>query len=124
MMNESSSVQVRTYAFSQHKPVIVLTHASDMSISKPPVQVMLGAVNLNEPGFLAQKYHVKKLIQHPEYSTARVYHDIALIELDRTVKFSENIQPACLNTKSEIPEFGLEVTGWGKTSRSRKFMSA
>jgi secreted trypsin-like serine protease len=90
-----------------------------MSISKPPVQVLLGAVNLNEPGFLAQKYYVRKLIHHPEYSRARVYHDIALIELDRTVKFSDNIQPACLNTKSDIPEFGLEVIGWG----TRKFMS-
>jgi secreted trypsin-like serine protease len=123
MMNESS-IQVRTYAFNQHKPVIVLTHVSDMSISKPPVRVLLGAVNLNEPGFLAQKYHVKRWIQHPEYSTAAVYHDIALIELDRTVKFSENIQPACLNTKSDIPKFGLQVAGWGTTSNSRKFTSA
>jgi len=123
MVNESP-IQVRTYAFNQHKPVIVLTHVSDMSISKPPVQVLLGAVNLNEPDFLAQKYHVKSWIQHPEYSTATVYNDIALIELDRTVKFSENIQPACLNTKSDIPEFGLEITGWGATSNSRKFTSA
>jgi secreted trypsin-like serine protease len=123
MVNESS-IQVRTYAFNQHKPVIVLTHVSDMSISKPPVRVLLGAVNLNEPGFLAEKFHVKNWIMHPEYSTATVYNDIALIELDRTVKFSENIQPACLNTKSDIPEFGLEVTGWGATSNSRKFTSA
>jgi len=95
-----------------------------MSISKPPVQVLLGAVNFNKPGSLAQKYHIKNWIQHPQYSTARVYHDIALIELDRTVKFSENIQPACLYTKSDIPEFGLQVTGWGKRSSSRKFMNA
>ena len=123
-MNESSSVQVRTYAFNQHKPVIVLTHASDMSSTKPPVQVLLGAVNLNKPGSLAQKYQVKRWIQHPQYCTETVYHDIALIELDRKVKFSEIIQPACLNTKSDIPEFGLEVTGWGKTSDSSTFMSA
>ena len=123
-MNESSSVQVRTYAFNQHKPVIVLTHASDMSISEPPVLVMLGAVNLNETGSFAQIYLVKKWIQHPKYCTETAYHDIALIELDRTVKFSQTIQPACLYTKSDIPEFDLEVTGWGKTSNSRKFMSA
>jgi len=123
MVNELS-IELRTYAFNQHKPVIVLTHVFDMSISKPPVQVLLGAVNLNEPGTLAQTYHVKSWIQHPQYSTARVYNDIALLELDRTVKFSEYIQPACLNTKSEIQEFGLEVIGWGATSNSRKFMSA
>jgi secreted trypsin-like serine protease len=97
---------------------------SDVSISKPPVLVLLGAVNLNDPGFLAQTYHVKKTIQHPEYSIATTYHDIALIELDRSVEFSENIQPACLHTKSDITEFWLEVTGWGATSNSRKFMTA
>ena len=124
-MNESSSVQVRTYAFNQYKAVIVLTHASDMSISEPPVQVMLGAVNLNETGSLAKKYHIKKWIQHPKYRTAaKAYYDIALIELDRTVKFSQTIQPACLYTKSDIPEFGLEVTGWGRTSNFSEFMSA
>jgi secreted trypsin-like serine protease len=86
------------------------------------VTVLLGTVDLDNPGFLAEKYHIKKVILHPEYSTATVYHDIALIELDRTVKFSENIQPACLYTKSDIPEFGLEVTGWGATRNGRKFM--
>jgi Trypsin. len=96
----------------------------DVSNSKPPVRVLLGAVNLNEPGYPGQTYYVKKWIKHPEYSTKSVYHDIALIELDRTVKFSDNIQPACLYTKSDIPESGLEVTGWGATSNSRKFMSA
>jgi len=95
-----------------------------MSISKPPVEVLLGSVNLKEPGPFAQKYYVKNWIQHPEYSTRTVYNDIALIELDRTVEFSEYIQPACLNRKSDISEFGLEVTGWGATSNSRKFMSA
>jgi len=123
MLNESSTVQVRTYAFNQHKTVIVLTHVFHMSISKPPVEVLLGAMDLKEPGFLAKKYKVKKWIQHPQYSGQSVYHDIGLIELDRTVKFSEIIQPACLNTKSDIPEFGLQVTGWGLRSKSRKFMS-
>jgi hypothetical protein len=124
MVNESSSVQVITYAFNQHKPVTALTLESDMSVRNPPVEVLLGAINLKEPGFLAQKYKVKNWIRHPQYSSPRVYHDIALIELDRTVKFSEIIHPACLNTKSDIPEFGLEVTGWGLTSNSRKFVSA
>jgi secreted trypsin-like serine protease len=93
-----------------------------MSTRKAPVTVLLGAVNLNEPGFMAQTYHVKKWVQHPEYSTVTVYNDIALIELDRRVKFSEDIQPACLYTKSNIPNNGLEVTGWGVTSSTRKFM--
>jgi secreted trypsin-like serine protease len=93
-----------------------------MSTRKPPVIVLLGAVNVKEPGFMAQTFHVKKFVQHPEYSIATVYNDIAVIELDRTVKFSDYIQPACLYTKSDIPNNGLEVTGWGVTSNTRKFM--
>jgi secreted trypsin-like serine protease len=92
-----------------------------MFTRKPPVEVLLGAVNLNEPDFMAQRYYVKKWVQHPEYSSATVYNDIAVIELDRRVKFSDNIQPACLYTKSDIPSNGLEVTGWGLTSTTRKF---
>lgn len=86
------------------------------------MRVLLGAVNLIEPGPMAQTYHVKRWVQHPGYSTATVYNDIALIELDKRVKFSDTIQPACLYTKSDIPNNGLEVTGWGVTSSSRKFM--
>jgi secreted trypsin-like serine protease len=95
-----------------------------VSISKPPVRVLLGAVDLNDPGLFAQKYHVQKIILHPEYAGVTMYNDIALVELDRGVEFSEHVQPACLYTKSDIPEFGLEVTGWGSTSNSRKFMAA
>jgi secreted trypsin-like serine protease len=95
-----------------------------VSIRKPPVRVLLGAVDLNDPGLLAQKYYVQDIIRHPEYAGTTRYNDIALVELDRAVKFSEHVQPACLYTKSDVPEFGLEVTGWGKTSNSRKFMTA
>lgn len=83
---------------------------------------MLGAVNLNEPGFMAEKYHVKRWVQHPEYTSATVYNDIALIELDRKVQFSDDIQPACLYTASDIPQYKLEISGWGSTSSSGMFM--
>ncbi|PSN34643.1 Serine protease snake [Blattella germanica] len=90
---------------------------------KPPVEVLLGAVNLEELDFLAQKYHVKKITLHPDYNIASAYNDIAIIELDATVKFSDNVQPACLFTKEEVPNFGLKVTGWGQTSNSRSSKS-
>jgi secreted trypsin-like serine protease len=95
-----------------------------VSISKPPVQVLLGAVDLSAPGQFAQTYHVQKIIQHPEYAAATMYNDIALLELNRTVKFSQHVQPACLYTESDVSELVLEVTGWGATSNSRKFMRA
>jgi secreted trypsin-like serine protease len=88
------------------------------------VTVLLGAVDPNKPGFLAQKHHVRKGIQHPEYATATVYHDTVLIELDRTDSSLKTFSlPACLYTKSDIPDFGLQVTGWEATSNSCMVMS-
>ncbi|XP_069705020.1 serine protease snake-like [Periplaneta americana] len=92
--------------------------------TKPPVKVLLGTVNLQDPGFMAQTYHVKDWRKYPQYSTFTAYDDLALIELDRPVKFSETVQPACLYTKSELPDTVLEITGWGATTSTRSAKSS
>ena len=85
------------------------------------MEILLGATNLENPDYLAEKYHVKKIISHPNYSIATAYDDIAIIELDRKVKFSDNVQPACLYNKDNVPSSGLKITGWGVTTNSRKY---
>ncbi|KAJ9580416.1 hypothetical protein L9F63_003940 [Diploptera punctata] len=71
---------------------------------KSPVRVMLGAVDIDNPDYLAEKHHVKNIIIHPNYSIATA--------------FSDNIQPACLYSKEDVPKAGLKITGWGSTSKS------
>lgn len=44
-----------------------------------------------------------------------MYHDIALLELDREAEFTDYVSPACLNTEKEFSETELIATGWGKT---------
>ncbi|XP_017769960.1 PREDICTED: serine protease snake-like isoform X2 [Nicrophorus vespilloides] len=77
--------------------------------------VRLGDLNLrlySEPSE-PQDFRVAKTFKHPEYRTPSKYHDIALIELDRAVRVSEYVRPACLytETKSSVPNF--IATGWG-----------
>ncbi|XP_073831829.1 serine protease persephone-like [Musca autumnalis] len=52
---------------------------------------------------------------HPDYTHARSYNDIGILELEQPVTYSENIYPICLNTKIEDPTDVAYVTGWGLT---------
>lgn len=54
-----------------------------------------------------------EIIQHPKYSTASKYHDIALLRLNETVVFNPYIRPICL--PSAINGDRLIATGWGRT---------
>lgn len=62
------------------------------------------------------QFNVTESFFYPEYSNKGVYHDIALLKLDRTVEFSQYIQPACLpRSDTEIPDRVI-ATAWGLTS--------
>ena len=45
---------------------------------------------------LAQEIRVRRLILHPGYRCERFNHDIALLELDDEVGWSESVWPACI----------------------------
>lgn len=55
---------------------------------------------------------ILKFISHHRYKPPRQYYDIALIELEDTVKFKWEVHPACLWTKFDNPDTG-KLTGWG-----------
>lgn len=73
--------------------------------------VQLGDIYVNGP--LTQNFGIRNIIPHPNYRRNINYHDIALIELDKTVKFSRYIKPACLPILSAEPK-KLIVCGFGK----------
>ncbi|CRL07272.1 CLUMA_CG020251, isoform A [Clunio marinus] len=60
---------------------------------------------------------IKKIIVHPDYSCGKTsQNDIALLQLESSIKFNDNIQPLCLSTdESQVMEIGI-VTGWGWTN--------
>ncbi|KAG4080009.1 hypothetical protein HA402_006321 [Bradysia odoriphaga] len=60
-------------------------------------------------------FNVSETFLYPDYAVRSFTNDIALLKIDRTVDFSEHIQPACLpHLNTEISN-KVVATGWGKT---------
>lgn len=60
---------------------------------------------------------VHQIVMHPSYVTRQLADDIALINLDQEVEWSDRIQPACLPNpdKDSFAGFLATVAGWGWT---------
>lgn len=78
-------------------------------------------VRLGEYDFLAQNEtesldsNVAEIKIHRDYDPATQQHDIALLKLNRTIKYSQFIRPVCLPTvQIKINQTAI-VTGWGMT---------
>lgn len=57
-------------------------------------------------------YRVKSTIIHPNFDSLRTNEDIALIQLQKNIKFNEHIYPICLPTKQDDYQKAV-VTGFG-----------
>ncbi|XP_017024360.1 chymotrypsin-2 [Drosophila kikkawai] len=72
--------------------------------------------------FQRSTYKVKYIYTHPRYTTIRAY-DIALLKLEREVRYTAYIRPICLLQNNGIENWQeylmkikqLSVHGWGKT---------
>ncbi|XP_013794361.1 proclotting enzyme-like [Limulus polyphemus] len=67
-----------------------------------------------------------KIIKHHEKYVARTFeNDIAILTLDKPVKFTERIHPVCLPfielRHENLIDRHAFITGWGKTSYSGKY---
>lgn len=93
----------------------VLTAAHCLKYNGADVKyVKLGTVDLTNGN--GNIYNVFIAIPHPDYKPPAKYHDIALLELEETVRFTINIRPACLYTSTDLSLYktkSLHVTGYG-----------
>lgn len=63
-----------------------------------------------------QDIKISKIIRHPCYKPPKKYYDIALIELERSLDFNKNVQPACLwNSLNTDKIEKASAAGWGVT---------
>ncbi|XP_007559566.1 suppressor of tumorigenicity 14 protein isoform X1 [Poecilia formosa] len=64
---------------------------------------------------VAERRKVKRIIPHPDYNEITHDYDIALLELEEVLTWSNTIQPICLPSPSHVFLAGLScsVTGWG-----------
>lgn len=69
-----------------------------MFSGRKPSLVRLGDQNLGirEDGARPVEYSIKEVMKHPEFDSTLKRNDIALIELNSSVIFTNFIRPACL----------------------------
>jgi len=59
----------------------------------------------------------KRVINHPNYHSANLDNDIAVLELSEDITFTANIKPACLPTSAakDYSNLAATISGWGGT---------
>ena len=63
--------------------------------------VVLGQHSTNHPAGHEEEYFVSKIILHNEFDHHNYHNDIALVKLNRRVRFSKHIRPVCIPTKGK-----------------------
>jgi len=67
----------------------------------------------NNDGANPIDFLVDEIIIHPDYVSTSNYNDIALIRLNKPVKFNNHIRPACLYNNNNISLRKVTATVWG-----------
>lgn len=87
----------------------------------------MGAQNLqciDDPK--VEDFRIVQSIRHPNYRASSKYNDIVLFELEREIRISDYIRPACLWQKLDVNYTSGIATGWGLTqdrgSRSNELL--
>lgn len=80
-------------------------------------EAYLGMHSQQQTGSPVVKRNVKKIIPHPNYNDFTFDNDIALMELDSPVTYSDYIKPICVPAPQHDFPIGntVWITGWGAT---------
>ncbi|NXI29357.1 ST14 protein, partial [Sterrhoptilus dennistouni] len=75
----------------------------------------MGSHTINEKSSRVAMRSIIRIIVHPQYDQSISDYDIALLEMEKPVLFSELVQPICLPSTSRVFLYGTVcyVTGWG-----------
>ncbi|XP_025161569.1 uncharacterized protein LOC105191948 [Harpegnathos saltator] len=75
------------------------------------------AVN-NAQALPAQEADVLAIITHPTYYSGGLFHDVAVLVLEKSITYSANILPICLPEQGMVFAAGTRCygTGWGSSS--------
>ncbi len=80
-------------------------------------EAYLGLHIQRKVGGAVVKKNLKQIIPHPNYNAYTFDNDIALMELDSPVTYSDYIKPICLPAPQHVFPSGntVYITGWGAT---------
>lgn len=71
-----------------------------------------------------QDANIKAIIAHPQFYSAALYNDIAVVILNEPVKLNVNVAPICMPQQGLTFPAGTRCigTGWGKNSFGKIIM--
>ncbi|KAM5330262.1 serine protease 27 [Glossophaga mutica] len=98
--------------------VLTAAHCFSNTSETSLYRVLLGARQLVKPGPHATYAQVKRVESNPLYQGMASSADVALVELEAPVTFTNYILPVCVPDPSVVFETGMNcwVTGWGSPS--------
>jgi transmembrane serine protease 3 len=96
---------------------IVVTAAHCVYDGFSGVTLSAGAHDLTSPPNGQQTVRGVQAVYHPKYNPDTTLNDIAIIKLDKPIKFSSTVKPICLPAAAEKVADSIEgtVAGWGLT---------
>jgi transmembrane serine protease 3 len=96
---------------------IVVTAAHCVYDGTSRLTVSAGAHDLENPSSTQQTVKGIKTAYHPSYDPDTTANDIAVVVLEKPIKFTSTVQPACLPATGERVPDNTEATvaGWGLT---------
>ncbi|XP_066594934.1 chymotrypsin-1-like [Prorops nasuta] len=97
-----------------NKRFILTTAQCIPNVPKDKVKITVGVTDLENRG---EDYYVESYIAHPKFDFGKRKNDVALIKVDKDIKFSEKVQPIELLSKEHTEKTYLVIlTGWGTKS--------
>ena len=96
-----------------------------MGVTLSEMRLVFGSAKLN---FVNEERLIKQTIIHPFYHQNHRYYDIAIIELDNELQFTQKISQVCLpqfaeNDPDVRHQHAATLTGWGTTESGRNVPS-
>ncbi|KAB7503497.1 Plasma kallikrein [Armadillidium nasatum] len=123
ILSSSSYKYLCSGAIIDEKTVVTIAHCFDKHHSAGEILVRVGDLNLQldtekNPAFDVK---VKHLIIHPNYNKINLDADIAILEMEESVKSLPHVKPVCLPHKNYSPVINqCKVPGWGQFSKSKE----
>ncbi|XP_004611685.1 serine protease 38 [Sorex araneus] len=105
--------------------ILTAAHCLDESRDAKSYSVYAGIVDLWVPGKYTQRLEVHRIIIHPTYKRDHpVGGDVALLQLKKSVVYSDAVLPVCLTgPKLDLSNLTCWATGWGLISRKEETTS-